>query len=606
MKGIRKTSFIGHLYNRMLPSKLKYRFFLAGILFVLIPLVVNQYYQFKKIEGIIESRVSQLNHNHLEHMVNVLDDFKAKITMAMLVIEKDPEIISHLKNPGVSEELERISMMDSKFKRMQQYVNNQYVEFTLADLHGNQYYSYPFDTSAQKTSIIPDAGYQALLNSEDGYYLLLDEPVDRELWGVTPLFTLFSVVRDGDQKPIGTLRIRADYQKWFNSAAKEFSYGQAYLIVNSDGHVIAQTSNGTTSNAGFINQMIANHAKNNNISYSVNKQTLLNIRYAPSLDWYVVSQFPLDLFIGDLTVMRQQVLITLYIVFAVFSVVMFLISASITRPLQQLQKRIKALAKNNLKIQAPHHDMHGEIQALNQSFNKMVYDINELVEQLKIEERNKEAIYSRMLMLQINPHFLLNTLNSIKWIAMEQNNKRITQVCISLGKLLETSLNTEIELITLKEELTLIEAYLYIQKYRYGNLFEVVFDTDQASEYALIPKLTLQPLVENALHHGLSHMESGGLIRIAVYPENMNLKVEVDDNGKGPGPSQTPGARNRGSRGIGLSNLRERYRLLFKTNSEVRLLSLSPGTRTQITLPLLVSEPYHAYEENEYVENTDR
>ncbi|QNK60221.1 sensor histidine kinase [Paenibacillus sp. PAMC21692] len=608
MQSHRKSVFIWPLIRRMIPSKLKYRFFFASILFVLIPLAVTQYNQFKKIEELIETKVSQLNDNQLEHMVSTLDEFKKKIMMAMLIIENDPEIKSKLKNPFDSEELERFNVIDSRFKKIQKYVNSQYVEVALADLHGNQYFSYQFDTGEQQAAIIPEAGYDALLNGNEGYYLFLDKSGSRDLWGNAPFFTLFSIVKDNDRKPIGMLRIQVDYQEWFNSAAKDLSYGQAYLIVNANGQVIAQTKNGMQTNAGLINQLIADHKNQNSISYRLNNQTntLMNIRYAPSLDWYVINQFPLDLFLGDLTVMRQQVLVTLYIVIAVFSIVTFLISASITRPLQQLQNRMKIIAKKNLKIQAPEHELHGEIQNLNQSFNKMVQDISELVEQLKMEERQKEAIYSRMLMLQINPHFLLNTLNSIKWIALEQNNDRITQVCISLGKLLETSLNTEIELISLKEELNLLKAYLYIQKYRYDMLFEVIYDTERASEYALVPKLSLQPLVENAIHHGLSHMESGGLILITIYPDNNKLKIEVDDNGRGPSVSQLPGTRNRGSRGIGLSNLRERYRLLFKEDSEVQLLSLSPGTRVRITLPLLVSEPYHALEVKHDVENTNR
>jgi two-component system sensor histidine kinase YesM len=236
----------------------------------------------------------------------------------------------------------------------------------------------------------------------------------------------------------------------------------------------------------------------------------------------------------------------------------------------------------------------------------MVEDINELVVQLKREERQKEAIYSRMLLLQINPHFLFNTLNSIKWIAMEHRNREIAQICVSLGKLLETSLNSDIELIPLKEELNLVRAYLYIQKFRCGRLFEVEYDTARAPEHALVPKLSLQPLVENAIHHGFSHMESGGMIRIRVIAENQRMKIEVDDNGAGPYRARTNGAGRRNGGGIGLSNLKERYRLLFKEDAAVRLSALSPGTRAQLIFPLLVSAPSNVMEGMRDVENVNR
>jgi two-component system sensor histidine kinase YesM len=198
----------------------------------------------------------------------------------------------------------------------------------------------------------------------------------------------------------------------------------------------------------------------------------------------------------------------------------------------------------------------------------------------------------------------LNTLNSIKWIAVDQKNGEIADICVALGKLLESGLNSELELIYLKDEIDLVKAYVYIQKYRYDQLFDIAYEVDPALDYALVPKLGLQTLVENAINHGFSQMESGGRIVIRAFAERKKLHMEVEDNGIGLERSkQSIIKRNR--RGIGLANLRERYRLLFKNEAEVRLIPLSQGTKVILSFPLLVSIPY-SLEGAGHVDDSDR
>jgi sensor histidine kinase YesM len=591
--------------NRITPAKLKYRFFFAFILFVLIPIAFIQIYQFKKIETLIQYRISQLNHNQLEQIAQSFEEMKTKILMSMLTLEKDRNVISILQNPDQYEKLERNERIEERFKMLQTFVYSEYVQYTLSDNHGNHYTSFKSNETLNQT-IIPEKGLASLLYGDSSYHLLLDENDSRELWENAPLFTLYSVSKDSNNEPNGMLRIRVFYEEWFKSVAKEISTGQSYVIADASGDVIAQTKSGFTLQNTIIQDLISKQINGNGPDYYIDKNTnsLINIRSLPSMKWYIINQFPMDMFLGDLKEMRDQVLITLYIMIGIFSVITLLISASITRPLQQLQKKMMEMVKRNLKIHLPEGSYKGEILGLNQAFNRMVHDINELVNQLKIEERQKEAIHSQMLLNQINPHFLLNTLNSIKWIALDQNNHEIAEICLSLGRLLESSLNSEVELIYLKDEIELVKAYVFIQKYRYGDLFGIIYEVDEALEYALVPKLGLQTLVENAINHGFSQMESGGEIRIRAFEEPNKLVVEVEDNGIGLGGSGQ-GASNRNRKGIGLANLRARYHLLFKKEAEVQLRPQPQGTKAILKLPLLISIPYKL-EGLRHVENSDR
>ncbi|MNO98851.1 Histidine kinase [compost metagenome] len=115
----------------------------------------------------------------------------------------------------------------------------------------------------------------------------------------------------------------------------------------------------------------------------------------------------------------------------------FVISTTITRPLSHLQAKMKAAVQKNLKIRLPEHKFHGEVLDLTRTFNTMLDDTNLLIQKLNAEERQKEAVHFQMLLAQTNPHFLLNTLNTIKWIAIRQHNDEITNMTLSLGKLLE-------------------------------------------------------------------------------------------------------------------------------------------------------------------------
>ncbi|MDF2671374.1 MAG: putative rane protein, partial [Paenibacillus sp.] len=237
---------------------------------------------------------------------------------------------------------------------------------------------------------------------------------------------------------------------------------------------------------------------------------------------------------------------------------------------------------------------------LAQAFNQMIGDIRQLITRLRTEERQKEANRFQMLMSQMNPHFLLNTLNTIKWNARNHADSGTFEICQNLGKLLECSLNVDVDLVHLKEEIDLVKAYVHIQSFRYDHSFAAEYEIGELLEYALVPKLSLQPLVENAIYHGLVHMKAGGTIKIRVSRHGEMLRLEVQDNGLGPGPKKPAVARKR--KGIGLDNLKERLTLLYKGEAEFQLISLEQGTQARMDIPLLISSPY--YKGDHHVEDT--
>lgn len=205
------------------------------------------------------------------------------------------------------------------------------------------------------------------------------------------------------------------------------------------------------------------------------------------------------------------------------------------------------------------------------TFNTMMTDIGGLLQKLKLEERQKEALHYQMLTAQMNPHFLLNTLNTIKWIAYEKEEDDIAEISISLGKLLETSLYSDVELIPLQNELDLLQAYVYIQNIRYEGKVRVTLDVEEGLAYALVPKLALQPLMENAFKHGFSTLQEDARVSVRARRSGRSLILELEDNGVGLARAgEHPELRSRKS--IGIANIRQRLQLLFREDGSLVLL----------------------------------
>jgi two-component system sensor histidine kinase YesM len=417
------------------------------------------------------------------------------------------------------------------------------------------------------------------------------------------LMAMCSNLVDEKKLYVGTLYFIIDLDLWLRTIVNHLSVKQNYYMLNEDGDALAGTGAFDTMHrerlVPYLHSMQEGHYLDRASS------SVITYTYLPSIQLYLVSQFELASIVGDLNEIRNNLITAVVLLAILFIAVTYLISATVTRPLRLLQLRMNQTAKTNLKVNIPENGYRGEILDLCQSFNSMVADMNELVQRLRLEERQKEAIHFKMLVAQMNPHFLFNTLNTIKWNAVDRNDEVTSAICSSLGSLLETSLNSDIDLIHLKDELDLIHAYLYIQQLRYANRFEVHFNIDEELYYALVPKLSLQPLVENAIIHGFSQTMDGGVIVITARQKNRMMILEVTDNGIGikePKPSRS----SRRSEGIGIGNLKERLRLLFRDEARLDMVPLDQGTSVSFSFPLLQSQPYDQEKEECHVDRYSR
>lgn len=252
------------------------------------------------------------------------------------------------------------------------------------------------------------------------------------------------------------------------------------------------------------------------------------------------------------------------------------------KPLRDLQATI-------LKVGSGHSDLRAnetgspELVDLARQFNIMLDRIDQLMIAVKEEEQNVRRYELQALSSQINPHFLYNTLDTIVWMAEFNDSKRVVEVTKSLAKYFRLALNQGHEQISLKDEIDHVRQYLFIQKQRYGGKLQYEIDELSAYDNYQIPKLILQPLVENAIYHGIKEMNRQGMIRVSVSKNDTQLIVSIYDNGRGFVASETTNATLVRLGGVGLKNVNQRLQLQFGKSYHMEIKS-EENTYTEIRL----------------------
>ncbi len=272
---------------------------------------------------------------------------------------------------------------------------------------------------------------------------------------------------------------------------------------------------------------------------------------------------------SEKAVASRDALWNILIIIGLGSVLAAMITSTLTRPIGLLMKRMQAIASGDFE-QVKEIEGDHELGRLGKGMNQMAAELQELILKAKEDEKKKSVLEFKVLQNQINPHFVYNVLNSVKMMALIQKSTGIYNMVTSLGVLLKEVSKGASDLIPLKEELYLLDKYLDIQIVRRNGLLKSVFDVSEDSLSSLIPKFTLQPIVENAIVHGLSDKRGMGIIEIRGWLEKDMLWITIRDNGVGIPPEKLPTlleereeSRGLYYNGVGLSNVAQRLRMVF-------------------------------------------
>jgi len=329
------------------------------------------------------------------------------------------------------------------------------------------------------------------------------------------------------------------------------------------------------------------------------KNSIYAKEYLNNGEWQIVGVSFTEELINEQTKEAIKLLLINMLWCTVVSIIItFVFSRRISKPVRELSDAMRMFEKHADKY-IPRDDTKlgiYEISVLSESFDHMVRKIQELVERVKMEEKTLRKAELRALQTQINPHFLYNTLDSIQWMCEQDKSKDAGEMVNALAKLFRISISKGNELISINNELEHAKNYLVIQSYRYQDRFTYKFTSKGNVEKYMCNKIMLQPIIENALLHGIDVMEGEGKIEIQVKEEANSILFSVSDNGIGMTKEQSVKILKHDMSdkfGIGIKNVNDRIKIYFGQEYGLSIKSeLDKGTTIYIKIPKITLEQY--------------
>lgn len=340
------------------------------------------------------------------------------------------------------------------------------------------------------------------------------------------------------------------------------------------------------------NYEAAKYEDGNHIENFDGNKRLITVKTVGYTGWKLVAISPMSDITADYNEFRVfAIFIMLFAIFTLISINMF-VSSRIANPIRALEKSVKELEDGVGKFNIPEKGSY-EIQHLGKAIKSMIKQMNQLMDNVMKEQESKRKSELNALQAQINPHFLYNTLDSIIWMIENENYDGAIIMVTALARFFRISLSKGKNVITLKDELEHARNYLTIQNIRYKNKFTYNIEAEEDTLNLTSIKLIIQPLIENAIYHGMEYMSGDGDILVKSYKKEEDLYIDIIDNGLGM-PQEVADSlltanninhQKKGS-GIGLRNVHERIKLYFGDEYGLEVYSEpDEGTTIRIHMP---------------------
>ncbi len=363
--------------------------------------------------------------------------------------------------------------------------------------------------------------------------------------------------------------------------------GSVYCISSHEGKIVAHTQEekeGKIESLPWLGQAAQDGLGSMIVDYQGQKMVACYAASEP-IGWIAATIVPVSSLLDRVSSTQYFIYGIGGILLAAALLLAVLLAQRITRPLEYLASAMKKTGEGHFSERLP-VDGNNEIQFLIQRYNEMGLKIEKLIEEnYKSELRNRESEIMA-LNLQLNPHFLYNTLNVVNLMALEKGDLDISKMVISVSNMMQYTFRNKRELVRMEEELEWLKNYTYIMEHRFEGKFQVLYEVEDGIGEWAVPKLLLEPLVENAIIHGFQHMDSGGLLYISCCQKENMLQIEIQDNGQGISKERLQAVLDGSAGRIGFSNVKKRLRLLYGHAAKMEIDSApGEGCRIHICLP---------------------
>ncbi|RTE03079.1 sensor histidine kinase [Paenibacillus whitsoniae] len=593
------------LRNRLstLTSSIRVKWMLLLFLFSLTPLLALGFISFSISKSTINSKVTEYSEQLLKQTAENVDTRLGIYKDMMMQVVGNNDIVSMLRTmdraDGEQYDLDSLSLttklstiiaINQDLQSISFISNQHYIKGIYRWKDRNK------ETVAPFLQTLDDGSNFRWFSTRLGTY------VDSLNAQTVPVFSLAKqIYKMSDDSPVGivaVLDIREDVLKEIGSRTTKSQMDIQSFVIDGKGQMISYPDNSLLGKSvkevlgedGFKALMSTGAGERGFPLKYQGQKLIVNSKKLHTNDWIVVNVISESSLYKDSNRLLQ-ILMIIALICILFSVLTaFLLAGSISKPILRMIKLMRQVMSGDLTVRFKAKRRHDEFDVLGENFNYMVSRIDELLAAVYEEQNQKRVAELKALQAQINPHFLYNTLDVIKWTALLQKANNAAEMVSLLSRLLRISLGKGEETVTVEEELEHVQCYLGIQKFRFNFAIETFVELEDDVRPLRTPKLILQPIVENAIKHAFPDQEAGGEIRIRCYRSGDGVTFEIRDNGCGMEPALVAslnrfemGVDKAG--GIGLPNVDERIKLICGKMYGLNIQS-EPGAGTCIRIQL--------------------
>jgi two-component system, sensor histidine kinase YesM len=411
----------------------------------------------------------------------------------------------------------------------------------------------------------------------------------------SPVFAFGRQIYDlNEHKPIGIVLYEMNPQPILDALdnLKLGEHSQVYLMTD-EGRILSSVTGSAP-----LPSDLPNLKESPNVVVEQTGDRIVVASKLSFLDYWVLSITPDRDLNVELVEMKRYLLIVISILIIVSTLIASVVSRTISSPLKKLIREMKQVEIGNFRGMLSVAS-YQEINILVASFNRMVNQIEELIDRVRLSTVSEKNAELHALQSQVNPHFLYNTLDMIYWMLDEKENDHLGELVLSLSSMFRYSSKWEDGMeVTLREEMEQIGHYLKIISIRLEGRLQIEVDIDEQWRSIRVPKMTVQPVIENAVKHGLEPLNRLGTLKVFTEVDDTSLKIIVEDTGIGMTAEQLEtlldslnkgNTKDSGKGGIGLQNLHRRIKHMFGEAYGLQIQSKpGRGTKVAIVLPLPV------------------
>ena len=566
---------------------------------VLIPIIIFGFFTVRSSNNALENEASETYTQMTKQIAMIFSEYISRVDQTTRMVDNTAAVPEYLRNKFTEFETDpaAVALLEQRAREALELVartNEDMYSLIVTSLDGESI-SYT-DGKFDRPAFSIDEDYYAPLRSSTGDTVLL--PVRTSSYEFSADARVFSVAcrhldvsfenSTGLNMYTGYVISECPVSAFADiCAASNFGKGTILYIFDSENKPVY-----TTDSSDGISKSLLSNMKSHGKTEINGKEYLPVSSAVANTGWSVVAAVPYNLITASAQTLFNRLVTLSLICAAVIIIITAAVSFYFTRPIKVLQLSMKQLSGGDLetRISQKRKDEFGD---LFDNFNSLAGELNNLIYAVsESEKRETEAKY-RMLQSQINPHFLYNSLDTIRMMAVLDDKNDIAEALLNLSALFRYHIRNSDKPVTVKEELSQIKNYLSLQQLRLQEKLEIVYDTDEEALSCYMPKILLQPILENCFSHGFKDISNKLVISVTIKKEGRDISFTVADNGRGMTIDELDRLAEKLSRrdmpaehGIGLYNVNERLRLYFSDNRGLIIQSRgNEGMSVSFTIP---------------------